>query len=363
MKVKTLIIFLSFDCNLRCDYCYLREIGYPKMKISFKTIKKMVDYSLKYWVKKNEKLNIYFLGGEPLIEFYLIKKTVNYCLRSYGDEKIFFSITTNGTLFSKEIIHFLKKNKFQINLSMDGDKKSQNRHRKFANGKGTFNSIVKHLPLLIDYPRFKINLVVSPDNVSELVKNVVFFVNHQVKRIKIMPDLYPPLEIMWNEDLFNKFKNNLYKLIDLYFYWRKKGKKIEFFNLTMKGKDKIRETCSLNFRKNSTLMPNGDLYICGFCYFNKKERNIFLIGNVFDKDFLSKYRKYNYFCSKLDEQKLIGNKTIKQLSKDYLICFLIEVKNLEYRKKYLYFHKKLLDLVNEKAYYYYKKKAEKLGIW
>jgi len=354
MKVKTILLVLNHRCNLRCDYCYLRELGYPSQRISFGKIKKIIRYAYQVWLKKDEILNLFFFGGEPLLEFGLIKKTVSFCQKKYKDNGIQYTIDTNGTLFSKETISFLRKNKFQINLSLDGTKENQNRHRKFANGKGTFSRIMKYIPLLTDYPKFKINLVVSPDNVENLNKNVEFLVDKGAQLIKIMPNLYPSPYNMWTKSLFSEFRKQMFKLIDKYFFWRKEGKQISFFNLTSKNKDKVKETCVSNFRKNITLMPNGDVYVCGFCYFNKKERKDFLVGDINNYLFLEKFKRYSYLCSNLEKKKIFKGRTIKELANNFLICFLIGVKDEKNRDLYIRFHKKLLEVVLEEIYSYYK---------
>ena len=64
------------------------------------------------------------MGGEPLLEFELIKKCVSYILQRKGDKKIRFTMTTNGTLMTEDVIEFLVKYEFNLMISLDGDKKS-----------------------------------------------------------------------------------------------------------------------------------------------------------------------------------------------------------------------------------------------
>ena len=87
----------------------------------------------------------HFMGGEPLLEFELIKKCVSYILQRKGDKKILFTMTTNGTLMTEDVIEFLVKYEFNLMISLDGDKKSHDINRRFKTGKGSFDIILENL--------------------------------------------------------------------------------------------------------------------------------------------------------------------------------------------------------------------------
>lgn len=87
-----------------------------------------------------EKVNIIFIGGEPLLEFPLIKKIVLYINQKARqfDVKLSYDITTNGMLLNEEILAFFKKHKIKFLLSLDGLPSCHDTHRKTLAGKGSF---------------------------------------------------------------------------------------------------------------------------------------------------------------------------------------------------------------------------------
>ena len=118
--------------------------------MDFETAKKAIDFYLKR-SEKADQLALSFYGGEPLLEFELIKKCVSYILQRKGDKKILFTMTTNGTLMTEDVIEFLVKYEFNLMISLDGDKKSHDINRRFKTGKGSFDIILENLSRLKAY--------------------------------------------------------------------------------------------------------------------------------------------------------------------------------------------------------------------
>lgn len=150
------IIFEVTDmCNLKCRYC-----GYGNFydnydprchkKMDFRTFLVVMKSMEKIWGEsqsiKNKNLRISFYGGEPLLNFDFIYKTVNH-LSSYPSEKTFtYSLTTNGILLNKYIDFFIE-HRFDLLISIDGDKMG-NSYRVFANGKSSFDILCKNIDLI-----------------------------------------------------------------------------------------------------------------------------------------------------------------------------------------------------------------------
>jgi uncharacterized protein len=107
----TMVTFqLTQRCNLRCDYCiYSENSDYNRShadnKMSFKTAKKIVDFYYTHTID-SEKVAFAFYGGEPTIEFDLIRKIVSYVNRLFEGKEILYRMTTNATLFTDEMIEF-----------------------------------------------------------------------------------------------------------------------------------------------------------------------------------------------------------------------------------------------------------------
>lgn len=151
-----LILVLTENCNLRCKYCvysdmYPEQVNYSQQKMTFDVAKKAIDHFKDlYEARKDHGLKkkpiISFYGGEPFLEFQLIKQIVKYCKEIHFD--VSYGSTTNATIMTDEIINFIIENNVFLAISLDGDKASQNRNRVFMNGDGSFDTVYKNICLL-----------------------------------------------------------------------------------------------------------------------------------------------------------------------------------------------------------------------
>ena len=148
-KVHILILQVTQNCNLRCEYC-LYSGGYKTRKHQNKrmnliTAKAAINF-LKSHSSEKRKVYIAFYGGEPLLEFELIQQCVCYAENIMPDKEIEYSITTNGTLLNEEIIEYLVEHDFKITVSIDGPKEVHDRSRHFVDSDiGSFDVIMKNL--------------------------------------------------------------------------------------------------------------------------------------------------------------------------------------------------------------------------
>jgi uncharacterized protein len=122
--------------------------------MSLATAKKAIDFFL----ERNGELSevfISFYGGEPLLEFDLIKQCVSYAKSKTEGRRVKFSMTTNGTLLSESIVDFLVANDFILSISLDGSKEEHDVNRKFVNGKGSFDAIIENIKRIKKrYPKY-----------------------------------------------------------------------------------------------------------------------------------------------------------------------------------------------------------------
>lgn len=176
--VEKLTLQVTQRCNLRCEYCVYSgnydNRRHSNLDMSFETAKKAIDLYLK---SSGEMRNhsVAFYGGEPLLNLGLIKKCVEYVKNQIGGKNVEYLMTTNGTLLSDEIVDYLRNENFRIMVSLDGSKKEHDEHRKFENGRGSFELIQKNLRRIRErYPEFfsKIiyNSVINPDNDYQNIK-------------------------------------------------------------------------------------------------------------------------------------------------------------------------------------------------
>lgn len=150
---EMVILCVTEQCNLRCDYCcysgrHPNHRTHGPKRMTFATAKKAVDQLLRSCQIQNEQCGVTFYGGEPLLEFDLIRETVRYTreeARRLGKNAV-FSITTNGTLLDDEKADFFVENKFLVMVSMDGPKEAHDRYRVFAGTRrGSFDIVRQNI--------------------------------------------------------------------------------------------------------------------------------------------------------------------------------------------------------------------------
>lgn len=156
--VEELYLQVSHRCNLDCTYCYAKggNFGGPGELMTETTARDAVDFLFRE-SGSHRSCILNFDGGEPFLNFPLVESTTAYAkekARQTGKD-IRFNISTNGTLFTKENVSFLKQNGFGIGVSIDGDQPTHDRARKFKNGGGSYQTLSKRLyeAGLFDYPR------------------------------------------------------------------------------------------------------------------------------------------------------------------------------------------------------------------
>ncbi|AEY66672.1 Cys-rich peptide radical SAM maturase CcpM [Clostridium sp. BNL1100] len=178
-RVQFLILQVTQNCNLRCSYCvysgeYENRVHSNKV-MSWELAKKSIDYLYEHSNELDD-VHISFYGGEPLLCLDLIKKCVAYVKEAYPDRNTRYGMTTNGTLLNRKVADFLIKNRFAIAISLDGSKKDHDANRKFANGEGSFDTIVNNIKEIIKYDNeyiknLRFNTVLNPKSDYGAVRN------------------------------------------------------------------------------------------------------------------------------------------------------------------------------------------------
>ena len=143
--VKALCLHIAHDCNLKCKYCFAEEGEYHGKRelMSLEVGKKAIDFLIKAsGTRKN--LEVDFFGGEPLMNFDVVKGIVKYArsIEKENGKNFRFTITTNGILLNDEIMDYINKNMHNVVLSIDGRKEVNDRMRVRAGGQGSYDAIV-----------------------------------------------------------------------------------------------------------------------------------------------------------------------------------------------------------------------------
>lgn len=161
--VKALCLHVAHDCNLRCRYCFAStgHFGGQRTLMTAETGKRAIDFMIAQSGNRKH-CEIDFFGGEPLMNFDVVKEIVAYGKDKallYG--KIFkFTLTTNGVLLKDEVIDFLNQENISVVLSLDGRPEINDFMRPFPNGKGCYDVIL---------PKFR-RLAESRDNENYYIR-------------------------------------------------------------------------------------------------------------------------------------------------------------------------------------------------
>lgn len=169
LRLRTLVLLLTTSCNLACRYCYEdREEGCASAgdgrggpgaaagggtprEMSLESLRGGVAYLLEH-AGAGRKVSVTFFGGEPLLRFPLIRSAVGEARRMATErgKEISFSITTNGTLLTRETAGFLKENGISVCLSIDGPREIHDRNRPYASGRGSYEDVARGIELLME---------------------------------------------------------------------------------------------------------------------------------------------------------------------------------------------------------------------
>ena len=150
--VKAMCLNIAHDCNLKCEYCFASQGNFKgdKNMMSLKTGKKAFDYLVKNSGSRIN-LEVDFFGGEPLMNFDVVKELVVYgrSLEKKHNKKFRFTITTNGVLLDDDKINFINENMDNVVLSIDGRKEINDKMRKTVNDKGSYDIILNNFKNLV----------------------------------------------------------------------------------------------------------------------------------------------------------------------------------------------------------------------
>ena len=143
--VKALCLHIAHDCNLACQYCFAEEGEYHGRRalMSYETGKQALDFLVANSGNRRN-LEVDFFGGEPLMNFDVVKQLVAYGreIEKTQDKHFRFTLTTNGVLLNDDIMEFANKEMDNVVLSIDGRKEVNDRMRPFRKGAGSYDLIV-----------------------------------------------------------------------------------------------------------------------------------------------------------------------------------------------------------------------------
>lgn len=284
--VKALCLHIAHDCNLACKYCFAEEGEYHGRRalMSFEVGKKALDFLV---ANSGNRVNLEvdFFGGEPLMNWDVVKQLVAYgrSLEKPNNKKFRFTLTTNGVLLNDEVMEFVNKEMSNVVLSLDGRKEVNDRMRPFRTGKGSYDLIVPKFQKLAE-SRNQTNYYIRGTftrNNLDFSEDVKHFADLGFKQMSIEPVVGPeeePYSIREQDlpQIMEEYDKLALEYIDRY----KKGNGFNFFHFMI---DLTQGPCvykRLSGCGSGTeylaVTPWGDFYPCHQFVGNED----FLMGNV-----------------------------------------------------------------------------------
>lgn len=269
-----LTIWTTSECNLRCNYCYEKEGKYIKKNSVNKTL--LINYIKHRIIETNfdEYIVIQFHGGEPLLNFDMIKELVEIIEPIKDKRTIKYGFTTNGTIWNEEIKSFLKKYKDSfdgyISISIDGNKESHNLNRRFISGKETFDYVIStSKELLSIFPHLRVRSTISCNTITNLYDNILFLILNGFKQIAISFDIFSS---NWNEKSIDVIKREYDKILSLLNTDLLDDVELSIVDEMIKLKCK---KCACNISEN--IYIDGYIYPCIFVVGIKE----YIIGDIY----------------------------------------------------------------------------------
>ncbi len=224
-KLKMLTLQVTQQCNLRCHYCAYSDSesnlqrNHSVKRMSWETAKRGIDFLISH-SSDSKAISMAFYGGEPLLEFDLLKKCMEYATEQAEGKKLSFYITTNGTLITDEVITYLSKYDVSLTISLDGPKEIHDDNRKLAaNGCGSFDIIMKNIEKLkAKSPKYfqKITFHAVIDTKIDLSCTKDFFKDYEslkdsIVNYRVVDDWYNVEKAHMTEDFKSKRDYEVFK--------------------------------------------------------------------------------------------------------------------------------------------------------
>ena len=286
--VKALCLHIAHDCNLKCKYCFAGEGEYRghRSLMSAEVGKKAIDFLIQA-SQNRRNLEIDFFGGEPLMNFEVVKEIVDYArsIEAKYNKNFRFTITTNGVLLDDEIQAYINEHMHNVVLSIDGRKEVHDRMRYTVNYKGSYDIVVPKFKKIAD-SRNQTNYYVRGTFTREnldFAKDVLHLADLGFKQVSVEP-VVAPKEMSYalrEEDLpmlYEQYEELAKELVRR----KKEGQGFNFFHFMI---DLTQGPCVAkrlagcgSGSEYLAVTPEGDLYPC-HQFVGLEE---FKMGNVFE---------------------------------------------------------------------------------
>lgn len=207
-EIKALCLHVAHTCNLNCEYCFASQGKYhgERALMPFEVGKRALDFLIKNSGTRHN-LEVDFFGGEPLMNFDVVKKLVKYAREKEKEynKNFRFTLTTNGLLIDDEVIDFANKEMSNVVLSLDGRKEVHDNLRKTITGQGSYDIIIPKFKKLVNArggKNYYIRGTFTHNNV-DFLKDILHMADLGFKELSMEPVVCAPNEpyALTEEDL------------------------------------------------------------------------------------------------------------------------------------------------------------------
>ena len=303
--VKAMCLHAAHDCNLRCKYCFASTGDFKGHRglLELETGKKALEFLVKNSGHRRN-LEVDFFGGEPLMNFDVVKELVRYGreLEARYNKKFRFTVTTNGLLLDEETIEYINREFVNVVVSIDGRREVHDRLRRTVSGKGSYDYILPNAVKLAE-SRNQSNYYVRGTFTKynkDFDKDVLYLADLGFKQISIEP-VVASEEEDWHlsrEDLPEIFAS-YERLMKAFLERRREGRGFNFFHFQV---DLEQGPCAA---KRATgcgagneyiaVTPTGDIYPCHQFVGEEALKMGSVLDGSFNRDMQREFRKSNVF--------------------------------------------------------------------
>lgn len=299
--VKAMCLHVAHDCNLRCKYCFADtgEFHGHRAILPLETGKRALDWLVAHSGNRHQ-LEVDFFGGEPLMNYPVLKALVEYgrALEKTTGKRFQFTTTTNAVGLTDEMIDFFNREIYNVVLSIDGRREIHDFMRPMISGKGSFDVSVEKAKKLVQRRgdgQYYVRGTYTARNL-DFGQDVLFLADQGFEQLSVEPVVLPdesPYAI--RRDMLPEIFREYDRFAKIYLERRRTGKYINFFHfmVDLDGGPCIKKRVKGCGAGNEyvAVTPEGDLYPCH----QFVGREGYRMGNVltgeFDREMQRKFAK------------------------------------------------------------------------
>jgi uncharacterized protein len=300
IPLKTLVLHVTESCNLMCSYCYhspkeLNKKSYLSMELN--VARKAVDFLFEN-SGRLEDLVLVFFGGEPLLNFRLISKTINYADKTalIEGKNIEYAMTTNGTLLTKKAIRFIRENRIGTTVSLDGYEAVHDRFRRFPDGSPSYNIILPKIKNFLGGENSKpvVARVTLAKDVKSIFKILYHLLDLGFSEVGFAPVTTMDIDFQLDTHQMSRLLEQFQGLSDIFIDLALKDQFLGFTNLvdllvTLHEGEVKQYPCGAGIGMFS-VDPKGHLFLCQRLT-NDDSAGMGDIFNGFDQEKIVKFRQ------------------------------------------------------------------------